>query len=497
MPNLHTLHPDRQFTQISNDAADQLPSIHGLGYLVHLLRHRDGYVPNLDKLVEQKPAVTKRDASKARAEVMEHGFYVSVRFKHSAGGQFETDIWRSVYPHTAEDLDEIAQRYRPGNVTQIAQKDTGKKPQRDAHGNVLMRQVTIQWARVDSWRGKQRVGDDGQLCEPDTVKTDTAPAEAPRVRGAGSGNSARPAKTRVSPGGSEVPDSGGSGARGVGEREVYKKTRENTSKNTNGEHQPPPLRFGGCLWVTRPSVRYPSDARENSKPEAASTTGQDRALTDGTDGQVHEESGTEEPVRSRSTFAESLLADKQLHDDLVRIDLFPITKPVQRRQHAQLVKAIDAALLRFPETQVACYLHAKAREARGVTWLIGAFTDYADAIKQVHVPHQDRQDHRGEALLDTLAAQTDEPEQPGKDRAATERKADQLATHRQREQTPTDDVSSQVSPVSWLSDRQFTSLSAQDKAQLRAHGNTPVEQLSALAAKRIARIKTAANGVAA
>lgn len=235
MPNLHTLHPERQFTQVSHEAADQLPSMNGLGYLVHLLRHRDGYLPNLDKLVEQKPGVTRRDASKARAEVMEHGFYVSVRFKHSGGGQFETDIWRSVYPHTAEDLDEIAQRYQPGNVTQIAQKGAGKKVQRDAHGNVLMRQVTIKWARVDSWRGQQRVGDSGQLCAP-TTDTNASPVADTSTHngGAGSGNSARPAKTNESPGGAEVPDSGGSGTRGVGEREVLR----TPPAYTTGEHQP-------------------------------------------------------------------------------------------------------------------------------------------------------------------------------------------------------------------------------------------------------------------
>lgn len=486
MPNLHTLHPDRRFTQISNEALDQLPSMEGAGYLAHLLRHQDGYVPNLDKLVEQKPGVTKRAASKARAEVMRYGYYVSVRFKHSAGGQFATDIWRSVYPHTADDLDEIARRYQPGNTTQIPQLDVDKQPRRDAQGNVLMRQVTIQWARVDSWRGQQRVGDKGQLCAPDTdANTNVSRAEPVGARPPGSGTSARPAKTGVSPGGSEVPDSGGSGARGVGEREVFKKTRENTTQEDQPNEHAPSLR-SGALWVTRPSIRRPGDTRE---------------VESGADGSENQSKETAEPQQvptpapeaaSAGSVAEALLTDERLHEGLVAIDLLPATKPHQRKQYAKLVKAIDAALLRFPEAQVKHYLWRKIGERKGVKWVIVAFTDYADAIKQEHLPNEGgHTDFGDDGFLETVANEAASREQ------ATRRTTGQTKARRQHEQQPATDESAHVSPVDWLSDRQFDGLKPQDKACIRAHGNTPEDQLKKLTAKQIARIKATTEGVAA
>lgn len=484
MPNLHTLHPERQFTQISHEAADQLPSMNGLGYLVHLLRHQDGYLPNLDKLVEQKPGVTRRDASKARAEVMEHGFYVSVRFKHSAGGQFETDIWRSVYPHTVEDLDKIAQRYQPGNVTQIAQKGAGKKVQRDAHGNVLMQQVTIQWARVDSWRGQQRVADGGQLCPPDSGGTE-------------SGNSARPAKTRESPGGSGIPDSGGPGARGVGERRVLRTPPENTT----GEHQEqePSLR-SGSLWVAKsPSV--PSrNARDRDEPTSAHSTGEQS-----NDGRT-DATGTisTNPSKNRDPKWEQADWPTLLHEDEIN-DALKSNPGFKRSQVAQLAKFVARSVAEHGEPAVRGYLLDVCGVAATTTFVFDAFSaerwnDPQDVeeverwdVRQARAAEAEAQRQQEQARINQTRAEQQRVYEAELDR----RQADQLAARRPQEQAPESDHSPQGSPVSWLSDDQFEKLSPQDKAHVRNAGETPSDQLRPATAKRVAAIQRALDGVAA
>jgi hypothetical protein len=53
-----------------------------------------------------------------------------------------------------------------------------------------------------------------------------------------------------------------------------------------------------------------------------------------------------------------------------------------------------------------------------------------------------------------------------------------------------------TSPVTWLTDAQFVALSPQDRAHVRAVGDTPIDQLKPLAARRITVIKRSVQPVA-
>jgi hypothetical protein len=235
---LRTLHPEQNFTQLANQAMDILPDLHSLGLLAHVLRHSDDWDFELKDLVERKSGLTRRDASNARATLVRHGFWITVKFRHDHKGQFATDVYRAVLPHTEEDLALLAEMYKPGTLTQIPQLNADKKLIKDNLGRTLMRPVTITWARVDSWRGDEVVTLAGELLPDPKIASDTTPENAPDegdgpvdnsgetapARGTDSGTSARPAETGVCPGGSEVPPPDTSGARPVGGRQVKKKT---------------------------------------------------------------------------------------------------------------------------------------------------------------------------------------------------------------------------------------------------------------------------------
>lgn len=234
VPRLKQLRPDK-FTAVPHTATDTLPTLESLGLLVHLNRHTDDYLPSIDDLVTNRPGITRRTAQKARGVLLEHGYYISVRFRHDHRGRFATDIWRATVPHTADDLAEIARRYAPGTETEIVETDQNKQPVRDRDGKVRMRTVRIRWAQVESWRGEQIVSGHGQLVDksedsrgagsghPVTTceNADTSGAS----RGAGSGHSAQPAKTSVSPGRADLPLAGGS-VSGRSTRRSGEKTKE-------------------------------------------------------------------------------------------------------------------------------------------------------------------------------------------------------------------------------------------------------------------------------
>jgi hypothetical protein len=174
MYRLRTLHPEKEYTQLANFALDDLPNLESLGLLAHILRHDDDWNFRLDKLVEQKSGVTRRTASKARATLIRHGYLIPVKFRIDYRGRFATDLWRSAYPHTDEDVVELGRRYQPGSITQIPVLD-GKKAKRDTHGRVLLHQVTVTWGQVESFRGVELVQVDGSLRPKDVPEP---PSEA-------------------------------------------------------------------------------------------------------------------------------------------------------------------------------------------------------------------------------------------------------------------------------------------------------------------------------
>ena len=210
MPQLRQLRPDR-FVALPHETVDHLPSLEALGLLAHLLRHTDAWLPSIEELAATKAQVTRRTASKARKTLLAHGYYISVRYRHS--NRFATDIWRSASPHSEADLLEIARRYTPGSAIRTPEVQDGRVV-RDANGEVRYRWVRIQWAQVESWRGREIVGEDGSLI----------PTSTSQSRPTGSGRSAPPAKTDVSPGRADLPLSGGSGSgRSIRKREEKKR----------------------------------------------------------------------------------------------------------------------------------------------------------------------------------------------------------------------------------------------------------------------------------
>lgn len=249
MPNLHTLNPSPGFTALQNASIDDLPDLPSIGYLAVLLRHEESWVPSIDDLVGKMEGQSRGGATKARKTVMQYGYYVSVRYQHSHRKQFATDIWRLNRPHTDEDLDVIASYYRTGSTTQIPVLGKNKRPKLDSRKNVIYQQVTVLWARVDSWRGEEVVGGHADAgTEPDepgpvdnSDPTDPDPVDNSPHRGAHSGDSVRPAETGVSPGATESPVAEGSVGRGVGGWGVYEKTEEKTPQKTTEENSPSPV----------------------------------------------------------------------------------------------------------------------------------------------------------------------------------------------------------------------------------------------------------------
>lgn len=174
------------------------------------------------------------------------------------------------------------------------------------------------------------------------------------------------------------------------------------------------------------------------------------------------------------SLAATLVTAAPVQADLRRIDLLPAVKHRQRNQLAQLVGAIDRALLRFPEAKVARYLAERAAAAHTVKFLLAAFTEYSDAIHDVHVP--DLNDPRDATVL-AKAAGSATPKPPAPPEPA-----------------PEHDL---ASPVTWLTDAQFAALSHQDRAHIRVAAETPVEQLRPKAAVRVAAIRQATETVVA
>src|SRR5699024_7529077 len=103
-----------------------------------------------------------------------------------------------------------------------------------------------------------------------------------------------------------------------------------------------------------------------SVPKSPSVPSSNAREVGGTD-----ESSTKSGAEKNTGFvARELVHAPELRADLTRIDLLPARKTHQQSQHAQLVQAVDAALLRFPQPKVERYLRDKAHAAKTVKWLI-------------------------------------------------------------------------------------------------------------------------------
>lgn len=244
MPQLRQLRPDR-FVALPHETVDHLPSLEALGLLAHLLRHTDAWLPSIEELAATKAQVTRRTASKARKTLLAHGYYISVRYRHS--NRFATDIWRSASPHSEADLLEIARRYTPGSAIRTPEVQGGRVV-RDANGEIRYRWVRIQWAQVESWRGREIVGEDGSLIPTSTSQPrptgsgrSAPPAKTESSRPTGSGRSAPPAKTDVSPGRADLPLSGGSG-----DGRSKRKREENQREHHHGDDGSSPKSGSGA-----------------------------------------------------------------------------------------------------------------------------------------------------------------------------------------------------------------------------------------------------------
>ncbi|HEY3479825.1 MAG TPA: hypothetical protein VGL02_13090 [Streptomyces sp.] len=229
--------------------------------------------------------------------------------------------------------------------------------------------------------------------------------------------------------------------------------------------------------LTEPQIRpYESVPKKSVRPDAhaepahhAGTDGRtDDVPTRNPDGHPGTGPAADPAAGSR---AAALLAAPTLQADLHRIDLLPAAKTHQRKQFARLQTEVDRALLRFAEPKVARYLALKAREAMTVTWLVRAFSDYADSIADLpDDPAPPRQSEPRDAAP-AGAAETGPPAR--KPTAPVVRPVDEPDL---------------ASPVSWLSDAQFASLSPANRGYVRAAGETPIEELPLKTADQIARI---------
>ncbi|MBA8827833.1 hypothetical protein FHX42_005240 [Saccharopolyspora lacisalsi] len=243
MPNLRTLHPEK-YARVSNGAVDNTPSVLAIGYLTILMRHEDGWVPSLEKLV-QKYLEGETSLGKARKTLRDEGYYVRVKFQHD-GGKHHTDIWRASEPHTDVELDQIASYYVPGSIWQIPQVDKRGRHVRDARGQTVMRPVTVRSAQMESWRAtNERITGKpvdnspdsdvsaGRTDPPDSGGRDTD-VKSP---GHSFGGDLFPARPDPAHTGGRMAE--GSDDRGVGNRGVPEKTSEETRENTTEETTEP------------------------------------------------------------------------------------------------------------------------------------------------------------------------------------------------------------------------------------------------------------------
>lgn len=228
-----------------------------------------------------------------------------------------------------------------------------------------------------------------------------------------------------------------------------------------------------------PSVRTPAPTPTPVEP----LTGAGRTQPDGrTDDSSKAESADQsqqtpatDPAAGVSTAAK-LVAAEAIQADLRRIDLLPAVKPHQRQQLGRLLGAVDHALLRFPEAKVVRYLAEKAAAAHTVKFLLAAFTEYSNAIRDVQVPALD--DQRDATVLGAVAAAAARLAPPAPEVP----------------EVPEHDLSS---PVVWLTDEQFAALSHQDRAYIRVAAEIPFEQLRPRAAARVRAIRQAVEAVPA
>ena len=145
MQRLRSLHHKNRYTQLANDAIDRLPDLESVGLLATILRHSDDFDFQMSVLIKSKPGLGEKRAYQARTTLIEHGYVVQVKFKHTYRGRFCTDVYRSAEPHTHDDLALLRERYQPGNNLAFADED-GRE-----------RLVTITWSEITSAAGRERI----------------------------------------------------------------------------------------------------------------------------------------------------------------------------------------------------------------------------------------------------------------------------------------------------------------------------------------------------
>ena len=238
MQRLRTLHHKQRFTQIANDAIDRLPDLNSVGLLAVYLRHHDSYAFDLKRFLREKSGVGEQAGYKARATLIDYGYIVQVKFRHSYRGRFFTDIYRSADPHTDDDYAELMRRYAPGARVTIP---IGT----DATGQVIEKVVTIRWAEITSWKGVELV-------------SAVSPASAAMTF------------SQVAP----DPGFPGPGQPGPGEPGTYKKKKEKTNKKTNTREAclpsvdklPPPPPTSVCTPTPRPPAPPRARREEGEAP---------------------------------------------------------------------------------------------------------------------------------------------------------------------------------------------------------------------------------------
>lgn len=200
MQRLRSLHTKSRYTQVSNSAIDRLPDLNSLGLLVTYLRHHDNYHFDLKTFLRSKAGVGEKAGYKARRTLIEFGYLVQVKYRHSYRGRFHTEIWRSAEPFTVADLVKIADEYVVGSRKLL--------PLGDDDADL---EVVVRWVEVTSFRGVEVFG--------------------------GRDLPAEPVGEQCSP----VPGLAGTAPPGTAEPGTYKKNSENTEeKNTGGGVPPPP-----------------------------------------------------------------------------------------------------------------------------------------------------------------------------------------------------------------------------------------------------------------
>lgn len=199
MQRLRSLHHKNRYTQLANDAIDTLPDLESLGLLATILRHSDEFDFQMSVLIKSKPGLGADRAYKARRTLVEHGYVVQVKFKHTYRGRFCTDIYRSAEPHTAEDLALLRERYAPGQTVTLAD-DNGQE-----------QVVTVTWAEVTSALGQERILADEPVDNSAAGETSatTKPAKPQVAPDPGFPGSGRPGS---GPPGSGPPDPGEPGS---------------------------------------------------------------------------------------------------------------------------------------------------------------------------------------------------------------------------------------------------------------------------------------------